>query len=71
MASEARLREQFPSLDLIVSVFLEPFLNPNAHSLGGAYPHTPERPLTPISPEITYFNDPNMTLGKSSDEIIV
>ena len=49
--------------DSIISVNLtsEPFLSAFAHSKGGAYPHSPDRPVTPTSMSITY-QIPNTTV---------
>ena len=42
---------------------MEPFINTNAHSTGGAYPHPSSRPLTPFEPEVYYSVDENSTTG--------
>lgn len=48
------LSEQTNGSLVIVSVAPEPFLHPNAHSRGGAFPHPPSRDVTPASTFIVY-----------------
>ncbi|TDL24025.1 FAD-binding domain-containing protein [Rickenella mellea] len=46
------LTEKFSGLPVVVSLTVEPFTNPFAHSRGGAYPHPSSRQVTPSSPWI-------------------
>lgn len=39
---------------VVVTVSPEPFLHPNAHSRGGAFPHLPSRETTPAAAFIAY-----------------
>ncbi len=47
----------------MVSVGAEPFLKPNSHDRGGAYPHSPARQITPASPFIGFQTDPTLPAG--------
>lgn len=62
-----RLHSENPDIDLSLSMSPEPFLSAFAHSKGGAYPHSPSRPVTPSSMSIIY-QTPNtsVTLGMLS-----
>ncbi|PAV20386.1 FAD-binding domain-containing [Pyrrhoderma noxium] len=63
-STELRLRLQYPSLAINVSYYAEPFVNANAHSLGGAYPHDPARPTTPSLCFLSYSVDTNLSSGE-------
>ncbi|KLO11827.1 FAD-binding domain-containing protein [Schizopora paradoxa] len=45
---------------VVVSVGAEPFLKPNSHDRGGAYPHSASRQITPASPFIGFQTDPTL-----------
>ena len=62
-SAELRLRTQYPSLAINVSYYAEPFVNANAHSLGGAYPHDPARPTTPSLCLLGYSIDTSLSSG--------
>ena len=64
ISTESDLRNRFPQMNFTARIALEPFINANAHSLGGAYPHPSSRPVTPASAEITYSISPNLSTGK-------
>ncbi|KAI5120619.1 hypothetical protein M0805_008094 [Coniferiporia weirii] len=59
----SQLAAQNNGSTVIVSISPEPFLNPFAHSQGGAYPHPPSRQVTPASPFIAYQTDPSLSLA--------
>lgn len=52
---------------IIVSVAPEPLFQPNSHSKGGAFPHSPTRQLTQASPFIAYQENSSLPLCESSD----
>jgi len=54
-SAAASLAAQFPQTPaFVVSISPEPFINPNAHDTGGAFPHPSSRPVTPASPFIAW-----------------
>ena len=59
---EQRLKIRLPDQEFFVHIVAEPFINPNAYSLGGAYAHPSDRPVGPASPEVFYASDPTLTL---------
>lgn len=61
-----RLTEQNNGSTILVVVQPEPFYQPFTHSRGGAYPHSPDRELTPACPFIVYSANANDPLGTSS-----
>ncbi|PAV20125.1 FAD-binding domain-containing [Pyrrhoderma noxium] len=66
IALEQSLRTQYPNTTFIVHMDIEPFINTNAHSTGGAYPHPSSRPLTPFEPEVYYSVDENSTINEKT-----
>lgn len=65
------LSNKFPNATVEVTCSAEPFVAPFAHSQGGAYPHPPERQVTPGSPFFAlHFTD---TLGSydNAREVLV
>ena len=64
ISTEAELAKANNGLPVIVNMVPEPFLNPFAHTRGGAYPHDPARPVKPGSPDITFEVDQSMSLGE-------
>ena len=59
----SRLVEEKNDSTIRVNIAAEPFLNPFSHSRGGAYPHDPNRQVTPSTPSIRYQEDPGTPLG--------
>ena len=49
---------------VVVSVAPEPLFQPNSHSRGGAFPHSPDRQLTQASPFIAYQVNGSDSLGE-------
>lgn len=64
ISTEAKLTKAHNGLTVSVHMAPEPFLNPFAHSKGGAYPHEPRRPVNPGSLGIMYEIDETSSVGE-------
>lgn len=67
---EERLTAASNGSAVAVSMTSEPFLNLFSNSRGGAYPHSPSRPVTPGASDILYQINPNWTQGKSTYNLL-
>ncbi|KAL5480972.1 hypothetical protein ACEPAI_9913 [Sanghuangporus weigelae] len=63
ISTEAQLTKASNGKTVSVNTVPEPFLNPFAHSRGGAYPHEAARPVKPGSPDITWEVDVSLSGG--------
>ncbi|KAL5523069.1 hypothetical protein ACEPAF_1336 [Sanghuangporus sanghuang] len=61
ISTEAELTKANNGKTVSVNMVPEPFLNPFAHSRGGAYPHEAARPVKPGSPDITWEVDASVS----------